>query len=99
MILLKERHNVRIGNSVYNMFNYLCNILLVNKGEKYANRLEMVFNRVGSWFITRLPANNRIPELLYLGTNRGIKMEAVAGISCLVCITVIICVVAVILGR
>ena len=38
-----------------------------------ANRLEMVFNRVGSWFITGLPADNRIPELLYLGTNRGLR--------------------------
>lgn len=34
----------------------------------------MVFNRVGSWFITGLPADNRIPELLYLGTNRGLIM-------------------------
>ena len=37
-----------------------------------ANRLEMVFNRVGSWFITGLPAS-RYTKLLHLGTNRGLK--------------------------
>lgn len=39
----------------------------------------MVFNRVGSWFVAGLPADNRIPELLYLGTNRGDKMKTYKG--------------------